>query len=252
MGIATATAIGLGVSAISAGSSFIQASKQKNKMTQAQNAADQYMKDARKKLDVNFYDELSLSMTPYERSREQSLVASTTAMQGAVEGEERGGGVTAGKVLQGQQKLEQDIRDTQIGEMQKLEKLTATEESRLRDEKVKLDTAQAQAEGLKAQYAEAARQKHIQSGIKSAGEFAVGVGKAFPTDYSKLDVSALQQPGTTKAWQPGQDFKLQTPTQSTLTGGGEPSIFQRLQNNPQSSFFQNPNPLFSSLQFPQA
>ena len=72
--MAMATTIMAGVSlATTAGStigSFIQAGKQKSLQRKAEQAAKDAMKVARKKLEVNFYDEMAVDMTPYELERE--------------------------------------------------------------------------------------------------------------------------------------------------------------------------------------
>ena len=108
--------------AVSAGSSFIQANKQKKIQAKAERDASKFMKDARGKLETNYMEELSLSMEPYNKAREQNQIQSAAQMQQAVEGDERGGAATAGKVLQASQAQEEKIQNTQIGAMQDLEK----------------------------------------------------------------------------------------------------------------------------------
>ena len=61
------------------------------------------MNAAREKLKVNYMESLSIPMEAYEREREALLVQGATAMQAATEGDQRGAGAVAGRVLQAQQ-----------------------------------------------------------------------------------------------------------------------------------------------------
>jgi hypothetical protein len=69
MAIGTAAAIGLGVTAVSTGFSFAQAASQKKEQRKAENEAEKYLSEARKKLDVNFYEQLGIQKEPYELER---------------------------------------------------------------------------------------------------------------------------------------------------------------------------------------
>ena len=242
MAIGTAATVALVGTAVSAGGSFIQAKKQKDRMEAAERDADKFMQEAKGKLDTNYMEELSLSMRPYERAREQNLAAAASAMQQGVEGDERGGAATAGKVLQASQQLEGNITDKQIGAIQDLEKLTAEEESRLRDEKVNLNLAEF--EGKKT--AEAMRQ-----GISSLGDLGTQGASFAPlyqgggqTDMSGLGFENQYKTTTTGTGiTPNQTFnlqshKLQTPNLGMLNNN-EPSMFNRLSNNPFSSGYQS-------------
>lgn len=168
--------------AVSAGSSFIQANKQKKIQAKAERDAAKFMKDARSKLETNYMEELSLSMEPYEKAREQNQIQSAAQMQQAVEGDERGGAATAGKVLQASQAQEQNIQTQQIGAMQDLEKATVEEEMALRDAKVKLDLGQYEGNTQRAADAAATRQKMINQGIQST----IKLGGMAATEFTPL------------------------------------------------------------------
>ena len=236
--------------AVSAGSSFIQAHKQKKIQQKAERDADKMMKDARKKLEVNYMDELSLSMEPYERAREQNLVTAGAAMQAGVEGSERGGAATAGKVVQAGQKLEQDIQDKQIGAMEALEKASVEEDMALRDARVNLDLSEAQGHQTKAANAAATRQQAIQQGISSSMDLLGQGVKEFAPLYQKgagnTDLSGLDYNQTFKGqqqpppWSPGQDFKLNT----TNLGTNNPNLFSQFnqQQQNQSPFMMGNQP----------
>lgn len=168
--MAAATTIMAGVSlATTTGStigSFLQAGKQKSLQRKAEDAAKAAMKTARKKLEVNFYDELAVDMTPYELEREAMLSQGAQLVQAAQEGEERGAAASAGKILAAQQKGQQDITKRMSKELSDLEKLSAKEDSRLRDVGVQLDLAEAEGAQAAAAAAQEASAQAMQQGFQ--------------------------------------------------------------------------------------
>ena len=140
MAAAASIIAGVGV-AISAGStamSFGQAAQQQKNIRNAQAEADKAMQEARKKLEVNYYDQLAIQKEPYELQREALLVQSTQALEGARESD-RGAAATAGIMQAMQNEAQAGVRTAMNKEMTDLAALTATEESRLRDINVQLD-----------------------------------------------------------------------------------------------------------------
>jgi hypothetical protein len=80
MAVATATALAIGgiaVSAAGTGMSFAQANKQKKLQKQAQADAQKAMEEARKKLEVNYYDQLAVQKEPYELERGIVIIRSS-------------------------------------------------------------------------------------------------------------------------------------------------------------------------------
>lgn len=150
MAIGTAAAIGIGISAASAGLSFAQAGKQRKLQRQAESAAEEAMSEARKKLEVNFYDQLGIQKEPYELEREALLSAGAQGIQAGQEGETRGAAATAGRIQMAQQQGQREIAAAMGQEMLGLEKLSAQEEGRLRDAAVQLDLGEAQGAQLAA------------------------------------------------------------------------------------------------------
>ncbi len=172
MAVATATAIGLGIAAASAGASFAQAGKQNRLKRDAEAAADKAMQEARKALDVNYYESLAIQKEPYELQRQALLSAGAQAIQAGVESE-RGAAATAGKVMMAQNEAQAGVRTEMGKEMMDLEKLTAQEESRLRDVGVQLSLAEvegAQQAAADAQRAAAAATTQGTQSIQSAGQ----------------------------------------------------------------------------------
>ena len=126
-----ATAAGLAISAGTAGASFAQASKQKKMQQKAEREADKALADARKRLDVNYYEGLSLQKEPYERAREAILASQQQAVQAAQEAETRGLAATAGRAVMAGQEAQRGVAGVQAERLLGLEKLAAGEEARL-------------------------------------------------------------------------------------------------------------------------
>jgi len=230
--------------AVSAGSSFIQANKQKKIQAKAERDAAKFMKDARGKLETNYMDQLSLSMEPYAKAREQNQIQSAAQLQAGVEGDERGGAATAGKVLQASQAQEEKIQSAQIGAMQDLEKASVEEEAALRDAKVQLDLGQYQGNVERAADAQATRAKMINQGIQSTIQLGGMAATEFTPLFNKeqgagTDLSALNFQGNYMGNNPpnaSNNYNFQgLNLQNNLT---TPSMNQntQLSNNPATSF----------------
>ncbi len=170
-----ATGIGLAATAGTTAMSFSQASKQKKIQQQAEQDAKQFMADARKKLEVNFYEQLGIQKEPYELEREALLASGAQAIQAGTESE-RGAAATAGRVQMAQQQGQRQIAAAMGQEMYNLEKLTAQEESRLRDMGLSLDLGEAEGAQKAAanaqQMAAQATQQGMQGVTSMAGQLA--------------------------------------------------------------------------------
>jgi len=144
--------------------SFFQASKQSRLMSEAETAAAEAMAQARKDLGKNFYAGLSIQKEPYELQREAMMGTAAQAIEAGRESE-RGTAATAGRIYEAAQQGQGDIR-TQMGqELMGLEKLTAQEESRLRDINANISLQEAQGYQQMAADAQEASAKSIQQGF---------------------------------------------------------------------------------------
>ena len=139
MGVATAIAIGATIA--SSAMSFKQAGDQKKAQRQAESDANKAMQEAKQKLEVNYYDKLAVKKEPYELEREALLSQGAQAIQAGAESE-RGAAATAGRVQMGMNEAQAGIRSQMGQELSNLEKVSATEDSRLRDVGVQLDLGQ--------------------------------------------------------------------------------------------------------------
>ena len=187
MAVGTALAIGgLVASAASTVGSFAQAGKQRRLQNQAQADAEKAMNEAKKALDVNYYAGLSIQKEPYELQREALLSQGAQAIEAGVESE-RGAAATAGRIYGAQNVAQGDVRTAMGKEMSDLEKLTAQEESRLRDVGVQInmeEAAGAQQAAADAQRAAAQATQAGFAGIQSMGQQALSMvplyGKTTP------------------------------------------------------------------------
>lgn len=164
---ATAAAIGVASTAAGSGMSFAQANKQKRMQRDAEEAASRAITAARRKLEVNVYDAIGIQKTPYELEREAMLSAGAQATEAGRESE-RGAAATAGRIYAGQQAGQADIQTRMGQEMLGLEKLSAQEQSRLRDIGVNLDMMEAQGAQMAAAQAEEQAAQATQQGIEGA------------------------------------------------------------------------------------
>lgn len=163
--MAAATAIiASGATLASTGMSFAQAGKQKRLSEQAQRDADKAFKEAEAQLDVNYFEQLGISKTPYLNQREAIAQQAAQAMEIGRESE-RGGAATAGRVLAQSNIAQQGITDKQTKDLEALNKLVATEESRLAEERAKLSLEQAEGAGFAAAQAQNQQNQAIMSGV---------------------------------------------------------------------------------------
>jgi hypothetical protein len=176
IGFAAIAAIGGAVStALTTGFSIADMRKARQLQKEADADAQKYMEEAKRFLDVNVYDELGIQMKPYEIEREALAQAGAQAIEAGRESE-RGAAATAGRVYAGYSDAIRDIQTRQGKEMADLAKLSAAEESRLKDVKTQLALDEAAgAQEASAMYEERAQQSKknaIQGGINLLGQAA--------------------------------------------------------------------------------
>ena len=200
MAIGTATAIGLGISALSSGMSFAQAGKQRKLQEEAEREAEKAFQEAKNKLDVNYLEGLAIAKEPYELEREALLQTSAAALQAGVEGETRGAAAVAGQALMAQQAGAAGQRAAMSREMQALNQLAAQEDSRLQGARTELDLAEARGQQQMAADAAAARQAAISSGVQGIASMGMTALESAPL-YGK-DGAAIRE---MKSYQRQQD-----------------------------------------------
>lgn len=183
MALATASIIALGgvaVSAGTAGMSFAQAGKQKGLQRQAERDAQNAFDQAKKDLGKNYYEAIGIQKEPYELSRE-GLLSSSFGLTQAAQESERGAAEAAGRIYMASQEGQGQIRSEMGKELFDLEKLTAQEDSRLRDIGVGLDLEQAAGYQQAAADAQKAAATATEQGMKSATDAVMtGIKETVP------------------------------------------------------------------------
>jgi hypothetical protein len=211
-----AAGIGLAATAATTTASFVQAGKQKEAQRNAERDADEAMAAARKKLEVNFYDKLSIQKEPYELEREALLSQGAEAIQAGVESE-RGSAATAGRIQLAQQQGQAGIRSAMGQELAGLERLSAQEEGRLRDVGVQLDLEEVAGAQLAAANAAELSAQAAQQGFEGVTSMAQQISSFAPL-YEQSQ-SAKQVKGIENV--AGKDFGLsQTDIQKNIASLG--------------------------------
>ena len=201
------TAMGIGGLAISAGTtalSFMDAGKARARQREAEAAAKKAMEEARKRLEVNYTDQLAIMKEPYELQREALLSQGAQAIQAGVESE-RGAAATAGKVQIAQNEAQAGVRAAMSKEMADIERQRVAEESRLRDLRTQLDLGVAEGAQMAAANAEEqARAANMQGfeGVASTLQQGLGMINLFPGGGDDITTSGYDKgPGANAAFQ---------------------------------------------------
>lgn len=202
--MSAATLAAIGSTAIAAGTttaSFIQAGKQKKAQRRAEREAAKKMASARRSLEKNYMESLSIPLEAYEREMEAIQVQTAQATQAAVEGSQRGVASTAGQVQQVTSEAQAEQRTKMAEDLFNLEAATAEEASRLRDIGVNLDLAEAEGAQMAAADAARARAQAIQSGIEGVGQTVSSAMSLVPL-YQKQGAGARQAALTSTEYSP--------------------------------------------------
>jgi hypothetical protein len=184
---AIAAGVGLASTAATTTGSFIQAGKQRNAMLDAQKKADDAMAEARKKLDVNFYESLSIPKEAYAQQVQANLSAGAQALQAGVEGESRGAGAVAGIVQAQQNQAQNEIRANMGQDIYNLQAATAQEDARLRDIGIQLDLGEVEGAQLAAANAQELSAQALQQGMQGVTSFASQLSQVAPL-YDKANL----------------------------------------------------------------
>jgi hypothetical protein len=145
--------------------SFVQAGQQKKKQREAEAKAAEAMAEARKKLEVNYAEELAVQKEPYELERDALLAQGALGVQAGRESD-KGAEATVGRVQMAQNQAQAGIRSAMGQELQGIQEKIINEESRLRDVGVQLDLGEVEGAQLAARDAEEARAQAMSEGFQ--------------------------------------------------------------------------------------
>tara|TARA_R100000935_G_scaffold36522_1_gene57528 strand:+ start:9925 stop:10818 length:894 start_codon:yes stop_codon:yes gene_type:complete len=157
MALATTTAILAAASlALSAGTtvvSGVQAAKQRKIMEGAEGEAEKYMEDARDRLDINTYEELSINRDIYDKERDTLAAVGESYVELTANQDRAGGNVQ--NVFNAVQSGNEKISMREAKEVDRLNLEVADEETRLLDIGTQLDLGEVVGAQQKAADAEA-------------------------------------------------------------------------------------------------
>jgi hypothetical protein len=184
IGFAAIAAIGGAVStALTTGFSIGDMRRMRKLQKESDADALKFRQEADKFLEVNVYDQLGVQMKPYEIEREALASVGAQSIEAARESERGMGSV--GRIYAGYSDAIRDIQTRQGQEMADLEKLSAAEDSRLKDIKTQLALDEAEgAQQASAMYEERAAQaaKGAIAGVTSMLGQAAKLAPLYGTD----------------------------------------------------------------------
>ena len=231
LGFAAIAAIGGAVStALTTGFSIGDMRKMRKLQKESDADALKFRQEADKFLEVNVYDQLGVQMKPYEIERDALASVGAQSIEAARESERGMGSV--GRIYAGYSDAIRDIQTRQGQEMADLEKLSAAEDSRLKDIKTQLALDEAEgAQQASAMYEERAQQakKNAIQGVTSMLGQAAKLSPLYGTDIKaeqaafgelKLTPEQMQKIGNVNfegLGQAGQGSNLDLQTISQLS-----------------------------------
>jgi hypothetical protein len=239
-----AAGVGLATTAATTGMSFAQARKQRKIQQQAEDEASKMMAEARKKLEVNYYDQLAIQKEPYELEREAIIAAGAQAIEAGKESE-RGAAAVAGRVQMAQQQGQREIATAMGQEMMGLEKLSAQEDARLRDVGIQLDLSEVEGAQLAAAQAAEAKGLATQQGIQGVTSLVTQGLSLYPLYARKKGIDPLTGlpivPTTTSATNtPATNTPLSTNQVGQMTPQDMSKLFPNLTTEQKMQLFNDP------------
>lgn len=191
MAVATALTIGsLAATGATTANSFAQARKQRMLQQDAQRTAKEAMDAARKRLEVNVYEQSAIAKQPYLLEREALLRAGAQGMEAARESE-RGAAAAAGRIQMAQQEGQQQSRSNMESEIQAMRNKIMEEDQRLLDAGYQLNLEEVAGAQQAAADAQVARATAIGEGFEGVANLATGIGEALPLYMKQAPQRAL-------------------------------------------------------------
>jgi len=172
--------ISVGLQAAGSIFSFSQAKKSRERQQDAQRDAAKAMAEAKAELEVNTLRGLSIAKEPYELEREALAQAGASALQAGIEGDQRGAGAVAGRVMQASQRALAQQRAAMSTEMADLEKFAATEDARLARARAEIDLGEAFGQQIAEREARMEAAQQTQAGIAQGTKALIGLGGVLP------------------------------------------------------------------------
>ena len=191
-GALVAAGIGAGTTLYGGAKSFSDASKARKRGEAAQRAADKAIEEARRRVDVNAYEQLSIAKEPYELMREALLTQGAMGLQTGVEGETRGAAATAGRIQMAQNQQQAGIRAQQAQQMDELNRLVADEDLRRQQQLAGIAMEESAGAEAAIRDAEEDRAAYITQGVGTLGKIAEGLSSSYAAgDFGRIKARGL-------------------------------------------------------------
>ena len=174
------TATKIAAAAGTATASFVKAKQASKAQQKAEKAASDALADARKRLDVNYLEGLSIPKEAYELEREALLSSGEQALRAGVEGSTRGAAATAGRVQMAQQQGQRRVASAMGQELFGLQKLAASEDARLAGLQAGLDLKEVEGQQEAAMLERMRKEQQTQRAIEGAGDLIKMGGEMLP------------------------------------------------------------------------
>jgi len=188
-GALVAAGIGAGTTLYGGAKSFSDANKARKRGEAAQRDLLKSMEEAKRRIDVNAYEQLSIPKEPFELMREASLVQGATGMQAGVEGDQRGSAATAGRIQMAQQAQQAGIRSAMGEQMMAIDKLVAQDDARIQQQLAGIAMEEAAGAQAAIRDAEEDRAAYIEQGVGTLGSIAEGLS----TNYAEGNFGQARQ-----------------------------------------------------------
>ena len=200
---ATAGAVASGVGT---GMSFYQAGQQKKKAAEANAAANKAMAEARKRLEVNYAEALSIQKEPYRLERERSRAAGAQLTEAARESE-RGAAAAAGRIYGMEHQAQADIGVRMGQELIDRERAIIEEDMRLADIGAQMSLDEVKGAQLAAREADERAALAKAQGVQGVVDYVGALGQ-LPELYGGPNAGSGADASTNKVVKYGEGAKL--------------------------------------------
>ena len=178
-GALVAAGIGAGTTLYGGAKSFSNANKARKRGQAAEEAARKSVEEARKRIDINRMEELSISKEPYELMRDALLTQGATGMQAGVEGQTRGAAATAGRVQMAQNQQQEQVRASMGQRVDEIAKAVAEDNARIDQQLAGIALQEAEGAQLAIRDAEEDRAAYFTQGVGTLGSIAEGISSEY-------------------------------------------------------------------------
>ncbi|MDB4534506.1 hypothetical protein N9242_06495 [Vicingaceae bacterium] len=178
-GAIVSAGIGAGTTLYGGAKSFSNANKARKRGQAAEEAARKSVDEARKKIDINRMEQLSISKEPYELMRDALLTQGATGLQAGVEGETRGAAATAGRLQMAQNLQQGQVRGEMGQRMDEINKLVAQEDARIDQQLAGIAMQEAAGAQQAIRDAEEDRAAYLTQGVGTLGSIAQGLSTSY-------------------------------------------------------------------------